>query len=187
MAKLGDLNVSKLTEDGFCSTQTGTPYYTSPEIWSGEKYGNKCDIWSLGCLIYEMCTLKVPFKACDFPSLYRKVTKGDYTDIPQKYSSKLRRFVSMCLTVDEEMRPSASELLDNTIFHNISAEWEDLRGGEVNMLDTIKCPKVLKNLNAKLPKANGEGSKKIVSFASKKFLDEETPAKENRSLRKIRS
>ena len=33
VAKLGDLNVSKLAEDGFCSTQTGTPYYTSPEIW----------------------------------------------------------------------------------------------------------------------------------------------------------
>jgi len=76
MAKLGDLNVSKFTEDGFCSTQTGTPYYTSPEIWSGEKYGSKCDIWSLGCLIYEMCMLKVPFKASDFPSLYRKITKG---------------------------------------------------------------------------------------------------------------
>ena len=30
VAKLGDMNVSKLTEDGFCSTQTGTPYYTAP-------------------------------------------------------------------------------------------------------------------------------------------------------------
>ena len=30
VAKLGDMNVSKITEDGFCSTQTGTPYYTAP-------------------------------------------------------------------------------------------------------------------------------------------------------------
>ena len=47
------------------------------------------------------------------------------------------------------------------------------------MLDTIRCPKVLKNLNAKLPKAKfQEGSKKIVSFASKQFIDEESsPAK----------
>jgi NIMA (never in mitosis gene a)-related kinase len=35
VAKLGDLNVSKLAEGGLCSTQTGTPYYTSPEVWSG--------------------------------------------------------------------------------------------------------------------------------------------------------
>ena len=96
---MGDLNVSKVAEDGFCSTQTGTPYYTSPEVWSGEKYGSKCDIWSLGCLVYELCTLKVPFKASDFPSLYRKITKGDYTEIPPKYSDKMRRFVHMCLTV----------------------------------------------------------------------------------------
>ena len=54
VAKLGDMNVSKLTEDGFCSTQTGTPYYTAPEIWSGEKYGNKCDVWSLGVILHLM-------------------------------------------------------------------------------------------------------------------------------------
>ena len=71
------------------------------------------------------------------------------------------------------MRPSASELLDNSIFHNISEELEDVVGGEINMIDTIKCPKVLKNLNAKLPKAKpGESSKKIVCFASKQLIDE---------------
>ncbi|CAM6001463.1 unnamed protein product [Sphagnum balticum] len=70
------MNVSKVAENGFCSTQTGTPYYTSPEIWKGEQYGSKCDIWSLGCLIYELCALRHPFKAADFPSLYRAVIKG---------------------------------------------------------------------------------------------------------------
>lgn len=58
------------------------------------------------------------------------------------------------------------------------------------MMDTIKCPKVLKHLNSRLPKAKfEEGSKKIVSFASKQFIDGDhhPPAKENRNLRKIRS
>ena len=32
-AKLGDLNVSKVTRKGFSETQTGTPYYASPEVW----------------------------------------------------------------------------------------------------------------------------------------------------------
>lgn len=101
IAKMGDLNVSKLAADGFCETQTGTPYYTSPEIWKGEKYGSKCDIWSLGCLIYEMCTLKHPFKANDFPGLYRKILSGVYEDIPKQYSSKLRTVLKLCLTVEE--------------------------------------------------------------------------------------
>ena len=58
------------------------------------------------------------------------------------------------------------------------------------MMDTIRCPKVLKNLNAKLPNKSrvDEGSKKIVSFLSKDCMEEpSTPAKENRLLRKIRS
>jgi NIMA (never in mitosis gene a)-related kinase len=35
VAKIGDLNISKITDNGFATTQTGTPYYTSPEIWKG--------------------------------------------------------------------------------------------------------------------------------------------------------
>jgi NIMA (never in mitosis gene a)-related kinase len=86
IAKLGDLNVSKIAEQGLCETQTGTPYYTSPEIWQAKKYGNKCDIWSLGVLLYEMCTLKMPFAGRDFPSLYRRVIDGTYEDISESYS-----------------------------------------------------------------------------------------------------
>lgn len=101
IAKLGDLNVSKVAEHGMCTTQTGTPYYTSPEIWKGEKYTSKCDIWSTGCLLYEMCTLTHPFKARDFPSLYRKVIVGNYDPIPSKYSQDLHDLIRLCLTVDD--------------------------------------------------------------------------------------
>jgi hypothetical protein len=52
--------------------------------------------------------LKVPFKASDFPGLYRKITKGEYADISSKYSEKMKTFIQMCLTVNEEMRPSAA-------------------------------------------------------------------------------
>ena len=101
IAKLGDMNVSKVAEQGMCSTQTGTPYYTSPEIWEGKKYGNKCDIWSLGVLLYEMCCLKMPFAASDFPSLYRKVLAGKYDDLPHHYSGEMFNLVRMCLITEE--------------------------------------------------------------------------------------
>ncbi len=64
-AKLGDLNVSKIAKNGLLYTQTGTPYYASPEVWKDEPYDAKSDIWSLGCVIYEMTTLEPPFKAED--------------------------------------------------------------------------------------------------------------------------
>ena len=50
--KLGDLNVSKVAKKGMARTHTGTPYYTSPEVWKDKPYDSKCDIWSLGCVIY---------------------------------------------------------------------------------------------------------------------------------------
>ena len=62
-AKLGDMNVSKIAKNGLLYTQTGTPYYASPEVWKDKPYDSKSDIWSLGCAIYEMTTLKPPFRA----------------------------------------------------------------------------------------------------------------------------
>lgn len=62
--KLGDLNVSKVAK-GMLQTQTGTPYYASPEVWNDKPYDAKSDIWSCGCVLYEMCALKPPFHAQD--------------------------------------------------------------------------------------------------------------------------
>ena len=50
-AKIGDMNVSKLVKNGMNFTQTGTPYYASPEVWRDEQYGTESDIWSLGCTV----------------------------------------------------------------------------------------------------------------------------------------
>jgi NIMA (never in mitosis gene a)-related kinase len=71
--KLGDLNVSKVAKRGMLSTQTGTPYYASPEVWMDKPYNFKSDIWSLGCVLYEMITGKPPFLAKDMQGLYKAV------------------------------------------------------------------------------------------------------------------
>lgn len=81
-AKLGDLNVSKITQNGLMKTQTGTPYYASPEVWLDKPYDAKCDLWSLGCVIYECAALHPPFMARDMFGLYQKVTQGIYPSIP---------------------------------------------------------------------------------------------------------
>lgn len=70
--KVGDLNVSKVAKKGgLLYTQTGTPYYASPEVWRDKPYNSKSDVWSLGCVIYEMITLSPPFKAVDMEGLYK--------------------------------------------------------------------------------------------------------------------
>ena len=43
--KLGDMNVSKVIKEKVLRTQTGTPYYASPEVWRDEPYSYKSDLW----------------------------------------------------------------------------------------------------------------------------------------------
>ena len=85
-AKIGDLNVSKVAKKGLGYTQTGTPYYASPEVWRDEPYDSKSDIWSLACVTYEMLTLHPPFRAESMQGLYEKVLRGKYPKISEKYS-----------------------------------------------------------------------------------------------------
>ena len=86
--KLGDLNVSKVVKrDKLSTTQTGTPYYASPEIWKDEPYGWRSDIWSIGCVLYEMLTLSPPFRAKNMEGLRKKVLVGVYQKIAEdRYS-----------------------------------------------------------------------------------------------------
>ena len=68
--------MSKVSKQDFAQTQTGTPYYTAPEIWQNRKYDYKCDVWSFGCVLYEIVTLEPPFKGISMEDLYKKVLKG---------------------------------------------------------------------------------------------------------------
>ena len=56
-----------------CLQCLGTPYYLSPEICANKPYNFKTDIWSLGCVLYEMASLKKPFLASTQTLLNKKV------------------------------------------------------------------------------------------------------------------
>lgn len=105
------MNVSKIAKNGLLYTQTGTPYYASPEVWKDKPYDSKSDIWSLGCVIYEMCTLKPPFRAEDMDGLYKKVIKGQYSKIGSEYSDSLCNVIYSMLKVNPSNRPNGKQLL----------------------------------------------------------------------------
>ena len=115
ICKLGDLNVSKVAKTGLLKTQTGTPYFASPEVWSGKQYGLKSDIWSLGCILYQMATLKMPFQGNNFKEVYNNVSKCKYQPLPNIYSKELDLIIKKLLQIDPEKRPSCQQILKDPI------------------------------------------------------------------------
>lgn len=153
--KLGDLNVSKLIKmSQMDHTQTGTPYYASPEVWSNKPYDYKSDIWSVGCIIYEMCALRPPFRGNGLEELYKAVIKGKYDPLPKIYSQELQMIIGIMLQVNPALRPDVYKLLMNPLIMK-KIDYSTLSNQEkdsLNMLNTIKVPKNLKEINQQLPK-----------------------------------
>ena len=113
--KLGDMNVSKVIKDKVLLTQTGTPYYASPEVWNDEPYSYKSDLWSIGCVIYELCSLRPPFQGKDLDELYINVCKGKVHRINQIYSDDLWEMIKMLLQVDVNKRVNCDLFLKNKL------------------------------------------------------------------------
>ncbi|KZT22157.1 Pkinase-domain-containing protein [Neolentinus lepideus HHB14362 ss-1] len=113
--KLGDFGLSKaLPQASFANTYVGTPYYMSPELMQEKAYDSKSDIWSLGCLIYELCALKPPFHdAKTHAELSVFIRNGRIPPLPRGYSTALGNVIKSMLTLNPAMRPSAAQLLQH--------------------------------------------------------------------------
>lgn len=113
LVKLGDFGLAKLLvlEHDFATTYVGTPYYMSPEVLSDKPYTPLSDIWSLGCVLYELCSLHPPFQAKTHIQLQKRIKEGVFQSLPEHYSPKLRMTILACITVDVDLRPLAYLLM----------------------------------------------------------------------------
>lgn len=169
--KIGDLGVAKLTKCGMAHTQIGTPYYMSPEIWRNRPYNKKSDIWSLGCLLYELASLKHPFEARDEKSLAQKVLLGNYAPIPSQYSPELQAMVKMLLVVDPNRRPSIDDILSHPYTQariadaSVKASILDSPPPSARGLfvSTIRVPRQLSQLQSQLPASKYPSNKANVA------------------------
>jgi NIMA (never in mitosis gene a)-related kinase 2 len=110
--KLGDFGLSKIiASHDFASTYVGTPFYMSPEICASERYSHHSDVWSLGCIIYELATRCVPFDARSHMELVMKIKAGRIKPLPDNYSRELWDVISWCLKVNPSQRPDTAQLL----------------------------------------------------------------------------
>lgn len=94
LLKLGDFGVSKVLGHtlALAATAVGTPYYLSPEICANKKYNQKSDIWSLGCVLYELTVGKHAFEAPNMRALIARIIKGTYPPVSPSRQGRARCF-----------------------------------------------------------------------------------------------
>lgn len=114
--KVGDLGLSReLSADTIqAHSKVGTPLYMSPEVLKGDGYDFKSDVWSLGCLLYELAMLKSPFKAegLNLYSLFQKISNGEYLPLPDNYSEELRQLAYSMINIRPEDRPEVNQVVE---------------------------------------------------------------------------
>ncbi|XP_051908522.1 serine/threonine-protein kinase Nek2 [Hippocampus zosterae] len=122
--KLGDFGLARILnhETSFAKTFVGTPYYMSPEQMNQMSYNEKSDIWSLGCLLYELCALSPPFTAYNQKQLAVKIREGKFNRIPYRYSEEINTLLKKMLNLKDYLRPSVESILQSSLLAEAVSE-----------------------------------------------------------------
>lgn len=119
VVKIGDFGISKiLSSKSKANSVIGTPCYISPELCEGKPYNQKSDIWALGCVLYELATLKKAFEASNLPALVMKIMKGNFIPISERYSEDFKNLVLNMLQVDPAKRPTLRQIMAQPLVVN---------------------------------------------------------------------
>ena len=131
--KIGDFGIAKIlnSTSSYAHTFIGTPYYISPELCKDQPYNDKSDVWSLGCVLYELCTLNHPFEGGTQVEIYEKIMTQKFKAISPEYSLELKKMVDLLLEKDEKKRPKMKDILrmkcviDRANIYNINIDLVD--------------------------------------------------------------
>ena len=112
--KLGDFGIARVLAgtNELAMSVVGTPYSMSPEVCENKPYGFASDIWSLGCVLYELCMLKHAFDANNLLGLVWKIVQETFPPIPDIYSEDLTQLIHSMLDKNPQKRPTIHEVLD---------------------------------------------------------------------------
>lgn len=155
--KLGDFGLSKImAAHDMASTYVGTPFYMSPEVNASERYSLHSDIWSLGCIVYELCAREPPFNARTHIELMKKISVGTTPPLPKVYSEDLKNAIGSCLRTDPNRRPSTAQLINLPVIKLMRAQNEAVMLGKQMKKQEKDCAKKIQQAEQRLRSLDGE-------------------------------
>lgn len=87
----------------------------SPEIMDNQKYNSKTDIWSLGCILYELMCLRLPFGGNSMRELVSNIKRATPAAPSSQYSKELRDLVNETLIKNPRQRPGINTILSRPV------------------------------------------------------------------------
>lgn len=119
-------------------------------------YDNRSDIWSAGCVLYEMIMKMPPFRAQTMKGLYAKVLSGKYDPITQHFTDDLRKVLRSCLQVRASERPKCDKILNMPgLLNHITDTLDEIQGmvpDQENLMKTIRMPRRMGEITERMPK-----------------------------------
>jgi NIMA (never in mitosis gene a)-related kinase len=111
--KMGDFGIAKVLDCtlALARTQIGTPYYLSPELCKEKPYAWPSDIWAMGCILFEMCAMKVPFDGKSISQLVQNICNGRVPPAPSTYSPFVQQLITEMLAREPSKRPDCDTIL----------------------------------------------------------------------------
>ncbi|KAM8732987.1 uncharacterized protein AB9X84_024890 [Acanthopagrus schlegelii] len=93
------------------SDQSEKISFLAPEVFTDGVYDAKSDIWSMGCILYELSTQHSAFSAETSVKLIPKIIGGPYPSLPEQFSPELCKLLSDIFNKDPQSRPTVQEIL----------------------------------------------------------------------------
>lgn len=115
------VNSNRYTNDRR-SSFVGTAQYVSPEVLSSKKATNACDIWALGCIMFQMISGKFPFRAATEYLIFKKIQTLDYS-FPDDFDLTAKSLIKNILVINPEERIGVESF-------KLTSRYEDIRRHE---------------------------------------------------------
>ncbi|XP_030946385.1 probable serine/threonine-protein kinase SIS8 isoform X3 [Quercus lobata] len=116
VVKVCDFGLSRTKHHTFLSSQStaGTPEWMAPEVLRNERANEKCDVYSFGIILWELSTLRIPWKGLNPMQVVGAVGfQNRRLEIPEEVDPVVAQIICDCWQTDPDLRPSFSQLMSS--------------------------------------------------------------------------